>query len=170
MGSQTTGLLLPYPVGTDRVMDGDNAIQALAERIEARMPWGWLAYTETTVDSGNISNTEIGIGLNLVVTVPAGRRVKLSTMVSIQSTVAGDLPQIRIKEGTTVLQAGTGRLGGVSQREQLLVTALISPAAGTHTYSLAAIRVGGTGVLNLKATTTETNWFMAEDVGPASLT
>ena len=31
----TPAYALPYPVGTDRVMDGDNAIQALAERVEA---------------------------------------------------------------------------------------------------------------------------------------
>jgi hypothetical protein len=35
MGSQTPKYALPYPLGTDRVMDGDNAIQALAERVEA---------------------------------------------------------------------------------------------------------------------------------------
>lgn len=35
MGSTTTNGL-PYPVGTDRVMDGDNAIQALAEAIDTK--------------------------------------------------------------------------------------------------------------------------------------
>lgn len=34
MGSQTTHGF-PYPVGTDRVMDGDNAMQALAEAVDA---------------------------------------------------------------------------------------------------------------------------------------
>lgn len=33
----TTEHGLPYPVGTDRVMDGDNAIQALAEAIDTAM-------------------------------------------------------------------------------------------------------------------------------------
>lgn len=28
---------LPYPIGTDRVVDGDNAIRALAEAVEARI-------------------------------------------------------------------------------------------------------------------------------------
>ena len=37
MGSQTASAL-PYPTGTDRVMDGDNAIQALAE---ALTPSAW---------------------------------------------------------------------------------------------------------------------------------
>ena len=35
MGSTTPVYALPYPVGSDRVRDGDNAIQALAERVEA---------------------------------------------------------------------------------------------------------------------------------------
>jgi len=35
MGSQTPKFAFPYPVGTDRVMDGDNAMQALAEKVES---------------------------------------------------------------------------------------------------------------------------------------
>lgn len=34
MPSTTPKFAFPYPVGTDRVTDGDNAIQALAERVE----------------------------------------------------------------------------------------------------------------------------------------
>lgn len=34
MGSTTPSLAIPYPVGTDRVMDGDNAMQSLAERVD----------------------------------------------------------------------------------------------------------------------------------------
>ena len=33
MGGTTSPLTFPYPTGTDRVADGDNAIQALAERL-----------------------------------------------------------------------------------------------------------------------------------------
>lgn len=32
-----TPLGYPYPVGTDRVMDGDNVIQSLAEAVEAKL-------------------------------------------------------------------------------------------------------------------------------------
>jgi hypothetical protein len=38
MPSSTPKYQLPYPLGTDRVADGDNAIQALAERVEAITP------------------------------------------------------------------------------------------------------------------------------------
>jgi hypothetical protein len=35
MPSQTANLALPYPVGTDLIADGDNAIQALADKLDA---------------------------------------------------------------------------------------------------------------------------------------
>jgi hypothetical protein len=47
MGATTPKYAFPYPVGTDRVMDGDNAIQALAERVEAVMQTAYTAYTPT---------------------------------------------------------------------------------------------------------------------------
>lgn len=37
MSGATATFAFPYPTGTDRVMDGDNAIQALAEAIEAKL-------------------------------------------------------------------------------------------------------------------------------------
>ena len=58
MGS-TTPHGLPYPVGTDRIMDGDNAIQALAEAVDTALwsgaapgapaPGIWAAATGTVV-------------------------------------------------------------------------------------------------------------------------
>jgi hypothetical protein len=36
----TTPLGVPYPVGTDRVADGDNAIQSVAEWLDRSITWG----------------------------------------------------------------------------------------------------------------------------------
>lgn len=64
MGSATTTFAVPYPVGTDRVMDGDNAMQAMAERLDLLLggaggassgtmpvnaPGIWQAVTGTTI-------------------------------------------------------------------------------------------------------------------------
>lgn len=38
---------IPYPVGTDRVMDGDNAMQAIAERVDTRLG-KWSSWAPTT--------------------------------------------------------------------------------------------------------------------------
>lgn len=50
MGSQTATYRLPYPTGGDRVMDGDDAIKALAQRVET--VWQFY-YTEVTILAGN---------------------------------------------------------------------------------------------------------------------
>jgi hypothetical protein len=50
---------LPYPTGTDRVMDGDNAMQALAESIRV---WGTSVLL-------NLATTPTA---NVVITFPAG--------------------------------------------------------------------------------------------------
>lgn len=61
----TTPKGFPFPVGTDRVMDGDDAIQALAEFIDARV--GVFASGVATV---NFANTGQVVQ---AVTFPAGR-------------------------------------------------------------------------------------------------
>lgn len=65
MGSQTAKGF-PYPVGTDRVMDGDDAIRALAEKIDSAV--GVMASGQATVviPSGAFQAP-------VAVTFPAGR-------------------------------------------------------------------------------------------------
>src|SRR4051812_13428855 len=99
MGSQTASLKMPYPVGTDRVMDGDNAMQALAERIEARMPWGYLAHTAMTTTSPVGTSAQVISSGTLTVTVGAGRRIRLSALMGIIGTAAGQNGVLSIYEG-----------------------------------------------------------------------
>lgn len=56
MGGTTADKGLPYPTGTDRVMDGDNAIQALAQA------------TDWAIQSGSVSLTTIA-DTNVIVPV-----------------------------------------------------------------------------------------------------
>ena len=57
----TTAHGYPYPLGTDRVMDGDNVMQALAEKVEARLRGGtWSGYyviTAATNARGSVNVT-----------------------------------------------------------------------------------------------------------------
>lgn len=64
MGSTTT-LGYPYPVGTDRLMDGDDAIKALAEKVDSSLG-------VTAAGTTNVSTTNSATGTT-VVTLPAGR-------------------------------------------------------------------------------------------------
>lgn len=56
MGGVTADKGLPYPTGTDRVMDGDNAIQALAQT------------TDWAIQSGSVQLTTI-VDTNVLVPV-----------------------------------------------------------------------------------------------------
>lgn len=65
MGSQTARGY-PYPVGSDRVMDGDDAIHSLASKVDANLGYGvWGKTVTITVPTLNVNTTA-------VVTFPAG--------------------------------------------------------------------------------------------------
>lgn len=48
MPSTTAGYKLPYPLGTDRVMDGDDQIRKLAQSVENCMQSGTVSVNVTT--------------------------------------------------------------------------------------------------------------------------
>lgn len=55
MGSITPIYGFPYPVGTDRVMDGDNAIEALARAVEGSIKAGTAALTTNATGDASIT-------------------------------------------------------------------------------------------------------------------
>lgn len=57
----------PYPVGTDRVADGDDAIKALAEKLDALLGYGIAA------GSVVINMVTAGTPVSVAVTLPVGR-------------------------------------------------------------------------------------------------
>ena len=62
----TTAKGYPYPEGTDLVMDGDDAIKALATAIDTKLP---AAMTSGTADLGNVTGQATG---SKTVTFPVG--------------------------------------------------------------------------------------------------
>lgn len=74
MGSQTTNGY-PYPVGTDRVMDGDDAIKALAQAADTKAGVMAAGSAVVTIANGASFGT-------LAVTFPAGRFSAVPVVVS----------------------------------------------------------------------------------------
>lgn len=66
MASTTHGY--PYPIGTDRVMDGDDAIHALADKVENNLLGGVLSGMATTP-----APPAVNTGVSVTVTFPVGR-------------------------------------------------------------------------------------------------
>lgn len=90
MSANTTRANLPYPVGTDRVMDGDDAIRGLAERLDgsAAGPVS-VPYSEAggTASFGMTAATNATVA----VTYPAGRFSVSPLVVAVASGSASSV-------------------------------------------------------------------------------
>jgi len=101
MGSTTPFYAFPYPIGTDRVMDGDDAIKALAERVEAVLGKGTGASTRAW-SSKQTAGGSIGAGtwtsvIGLTCTgAPVGAILAVLAASTFSPTTAGGLAQARI--------------------------------------------------------------------------
>lgn len=51
MPATTSGYKLPYPLGTDRLMDGDDQIRKLAQSVENMVQTGTVNITPSAVDT-----------------------------------------------------------------------------------------------------------------------
>lgn len=176
MGGTSANLKIPYPTGTDRVMDGDNAMQAIADRIDARMPYGWLGIAIPTTTTINPTKVSISGG-TMDLTFPAGRRIRLSATMAFVAGTAGGVQQIgvlTINEGvytnvpaaTEMVVSDAMTLGGAGAL--LNVSCIITPTAGLHKYFLGGQTTGGTATAYAAAN--RPAYFLAEDIGPATIT
>jgi hypothetical protein len=77
MGTTSTGL--PYPDGTAPVRDGDNAIKALADELNTRVPW------KTYQTSGGYSTNAYG---GIVLTVPFASTILAVAIAAVESPIA----------------------------------------------------------------------------------
>lgn len=168
MGSTTAKLLLPYPVGTDRVADGDNAMEALAKRIEARMPWGVVASSIWTTATASIGANPVQLAQITVPDGGAGRRLMLSGYVCAIHSLSAGLFSLVIRESAVDQQycetvCAQVSANGVGAR----ITHTVSASAGAHTYTLVAFTPAGTCTAH--AASNRPAYFIAEDLGPASM-
>lgn len=167
MAGTTPRTGLPYPTGTDRVADGDNAMQALAERIEARYPRGSLGFVHITASQGPIG------GDNTITsfTIPdpgVGRRVRLSMFGTVTCTVASATFISVFAEGATQLgRSDTLTHVTANTGVTAVLEVIVQPTAGPHTYLLKCSVSAGQGTLF--ATVDRPAFILAEDIGPVSL-
>jgi hypothetical protein len=162
----------PYPTGTDRVQDGDNAIAALAQAVEdeidaGAVPGGELAYAQVTANQGPITGDVDLTGLSVTVDVAAGRRIRISGEANMQSSVVNDRLGLEIAEGAVQMQAARQRAVIANDSVRLLGSITLTPTAGAHTYKLMGGRLSGTGSVTMVAGPTNPALIQVEDLGLA---
>ena len=138
------------------------------------LPRGILpgGYIEKTTNSSGVSTTTVtGVaGLAATVTVAANRRIRVSFYGSILSTVAGDRGSVVLRDntgGTNIGVAQSAALPTANSSVGNSVSAVVMPAAGTITYSVAIQRVSGTGAVSTYGATGFPAQLIVEDIGPA---
>lgn len=124
------------------------------------VPVGLLAQTAIPTQVSTFSADTQVASLNF--TVPAGRTIRVMAHAEFATQTAGDTGvAMEVKESTTVLAQSTVTAPATGSQDAIEVTAILSPSAGAHTYTLNMRRFFGTGTI-----TVYTAWssFTVEDI------
>lgn len=125
-------------------------------------PGSTLGYAEVTANQSPIT-TEVDVtGLSVTVTVPDGRRIRISSALGITSSVNDDIGFMRIAEGGTNLAFAQAKLN--TNTESVFASIVLTPTAGSHTYKIRAARTSGTGNLTVGAASTNPAYILVEDI------
>lgn len=109
-----------------------------------------LGYAEVITSQGSIT-TEVDItGLAVTITVPTGRRIRITGRVTTTNTGTNQ-NIISIKEGATFLSQSAIVAGAAATAESQDFYAVIIPTAGTHTYKITASAAAGTAATTQNA-------------------
>lgn len=104
MGSTTPKYGIPYPLGTDRVADGDNAMQAIAQKVED------LLSKRLQVGVVTVQLTGVQYSFATVIFSTAFTKVPRITVAS----GAGDIFATAMNPSTTGFDCGAFRPGGAT--------------------------------------------------------
>lgn len=127
---------------------------------------GQLGYAQLVSDFTGVTSEADVPGCSVQVTVPANRRIKITSQFAIQRTVADGLNRGRIKEDGSLLVLLDGFVrGALEGNVGLSIIFVKTPSAGTHTYKLTYERVTGTGTMSTAAS--GATFILVEDIGSA---
>lgn len=125
-------------------------------------------YAEVTADQAGITVLADLTGLSAAITVAAGRRVRVTGHAAFKSNTADSQVLLKVYEGTTLLAGSQFDIPAIGQQATGEVIAVLTPAAGAHTYQLRASDVGGVVVIQLEADANYRSFILVEDIGPAA--
>lgn len=132
---------------------------------------GWIGYASRTADQTGITTEIVLAGMQQAVTVGPSRMLWIRGVVHVQGVNGDESAELRIKEGSTVLDSASRAVtaaGGPGLVTVTVETMVVAPATGSHTYSLALARTSGTGTIASVASGTKVEKLIILDVGPSA--
>jgi len=162
----TTGQGLPYPVGTDRVADGDNAIQALAQWLDNSLCFGAVTIPANTGPGNNgtmwFTSEVIALTGGCVsggtfpktgITVPRKGWYQLHAIANMQADAANAVARVFIGDGTNIWVQGYQQFPLLAQYQGASCMTVRQLAANTTVY-WGMSSSGGTGSAGAYSTAT----------------
>jgi len=150
------------------INDAGTSHKLSAAQLAAYFPNGTQGsswYAQVTANQTPITALVDLTSLTVTVTVPAGRRLKITGYGILSSSVADDNASISIVEDGTTVQTASVTLRPVGNGVVCIPLVVRTPAAGTHTYKLQAARGNGTGNITLNAGASQPAFILVEDIG-----
>lgn len=165
--SPTAGMLIwETDTNTNRMWDGAAWQVVITRGVIARV-------TSIAVTAGITTQTVYSGMADLAFTTTAGRRYKVTLLLNVESTVAGDSVDISIRDGagsaptTGSTLVNLLRLPGISvasRTAQYGYSFDWTPSAGAHDLGVFATRQVGTGTVSI-GNASYTSYLIVEDVG-----
>lgn len=130
---------------------------------------GQLGYSEAVVNAGPTSGTTELTLFTVIATIGTGRRVRISHFEPNNIGTAGaDNFSFRIREDGNNRQDITYQVvAGNTQTRTAINTVILTPTAGSHTYTATVTRTSGTGTLTPTRSATVVAFLVVEDIGAA---
>lgn len=113
--------------------------------------YGQIGYADTTTQQTNISAANL-TGLSVTVSIPAGRRIKITSYVDFSNNVANTYGELTVKEGTTELGKSRQTVTFIGSLASCTTTVYLSPSAGSHTYNSNLAFYSGQGATSVSGT------------------
>lgn len=128
-----------------------------------------LGYAQATAGQNGITSMTDLVGLAVTVTVPAGRRLRITGWAQVEVvTTAGAVYGLVLQDG-----AEAGRWvyddGALVGHHTYMGSVILSPTAGTHTYKLQLAKWNGGNTINLIFGTFLPPYILVEDITGSSL-
>lgn len=104
----------------------------------------------------------------ITVTVPENRLLRVSAKSQVQVSADSNWYIDLLEDAVATQRVFEADFNGVGNRRAMWDGfALVTPAAGTHTYSFTAVRFGGAGSLTIEGSA-DFKQMLVEDIGPAN--
>lgn len=141
-------------------------LAALNTEVDA-LPRGTMGYAQITASQTGITTIVDVTGLTTTFTAVSGRRYRVSVDVYVNGTVAADTLGISIANGSNTQLTSTQivAVANPAIQQRAVCSGVVTGISGSTTYKIRAIRLTGTGNMEVFASSANPGFILVEDIG-----